>query len=589
MKLWEKVNNITGNDTKARYLVEYINAGAKFILASLPEKFLWTIASEVEVTGWNEAGADILGNGSSLAYDKILAVYRLDSGKKRVAQEAPDNSIHIFDEADSLLTATEMFPKYYKLSGKIYIKPDPDYNSSAVNKTYTPLGGSSTTVNAGTGDKGVIVYSAPPIIDENTDDWILTEYENIAILYACSLDYMRLASYYRGLCKTEIDKIFATTLESFSNTLPSSYPVFNFSKNVPNDFSITKEIPNFIFNGTLPTNINLSSSLPSDISVSRALPSNISLTKDLPSNFSTSTSLPVYDSESIVVNLSNALGDVSNAESILESGFTSGDSSAKVSKSAIHWLEDEDPEMAKATTDVIQSELSLARSRLEIEQTNLSEFSAKANQNTNVFGGNLQKYSQEVSRESQRINSTIQNYNAELQKEQQRISTDIGNYNAELQKEVQKFQSAIAKYQSELNKEQANKNIDLQNYTSELQKASRQFQSDIASYQAEIEKEARRVSIDLQNYSAELNEANARYQADASKFQLEMTKANGYLQESQIRLQSAGAYTQKSRESIQSSQLFFGRAVNELQAITGAIVAPEQQQQSQRREQGATS
>ena len=589
MKLWEKVNNITGNDTKARYLVEYINAGAKFIVASLPEKFLWTIASEVEVTGWNSSGTDILGNGSSLAYDKILAVYRLDSGKKRVAVEAPDNSIHIFDEADSLLTATEMFPKYYKLSGKIYIKPDPDYNSSGANKTYTPLGGSSTTVNAGTGDKGVIVYSAPPIIDENTDDWILTEYENIAILYASSLDYMRLASYYRGLCKTEIDKIFATTLESFSNTLPSNYPVFNFSKNVPNNFNITKEIPNFIFNGTLPSNISLSSSLPSDISVSRALPSNLSLTKDLPSNFSTSSSLPVYDSESIVVNLSNSLGDVSNAESILESGFTSGDTSAKVSKSAIHWLEDEDPEMAKATTDIIQSELSLARSRLEIEQTNLSQFSAKANQNTNVFGGNLQKYSQEVSRESQRINSTIQSYNAELQKEQQRISTDIGNYNADLQKEVQKFQSVIAKYQSELNKEQANKNIDLQNYTSELQKASRQFQSDIASYQAEIEKEARRVAIDLQNYSAELNEANSRYQADASKFQLEMTKANGYLQESQIRLQSAGAYTQKSRESIQSSQLFFGRAVNELQAITGAIVAPEQQQQSQRREQGATS
>ena len=114
MKLWEKVNNITGNDTKARYLVEYVNAGAKFILASLPEKFLWTIASEVEVNGFDTSGASVIGNGSSLAYDKILAVYRFDSGKKRIAQEAPDNSIHIFDEADSLLTATEMFPKFYK-------------------------------------------------------------------------------------------------------------------------------------------------------------------------------------------------------------------------------------------------------------------------------------------------------------------------------------------------------------------------------------------------------------------------------------------------------------------------------------------
>jgi len=581
MKLWEKVNNITGNDTKARYLVEYINAGAKFIVASLPEKFLWTIASEVEVTGWNSSGTDILGNGSSLAYDKILAVYRLDSGKKRVAVEAPDNSIHIFDEADSLLTATEMFPKYYKLSGKIYIKPDPDYNSSGANKTYTPLGGSSTTVNAGTGDKGVIVYSAPPIIDENTDDWILTEYENIAILYASSLDYMRLASYYRGLCKTEIDKIFATTLESFSNTLPSNYPVFNFSKNVPNNFNITKEIPNFIFNGTLPSNISLSSSLPSDISVSRALPSNLSLTKDLPSNFSTSSSLPVYDSESIVVNLSNSLGDVSNAESILESGFTSGDTSAKVSKSAIHWLEDEDPEMAKATTEITEMELGIAKGRLDVERTNIESFAQKVNQNTSVFNGNLTKYAQESRTESERISSGVANYQAEIQKETQRINSDLAKYTNELQKEVQRIQTDIAK--------SANKNIDTQNFSAKLNEAMQRFQSDIAKYQSEIQKEGQRVQIDLQNYSAKLNEANIRYQADSNVFQLKIAKANTKLQESGIRLNTASAYTQKSRDSIQTSQLFFQRAIGELQAITGAIVAPEQQQQSQRREQGATS
>ena len=56
MKIWEKVNNITGNATKARFLVEYINAGAKFILAALPEKFLWTIASETNVNGFNSSG-----------------------------------------------------------------------------------------------------------------------------------------------------------------------------------------------------------------------------------------------------------------------------------------------------------------------------------------------------------------------------------------------------------------------------------------------------------------------------------------------------------------------------------------------------
>ena len=192
MKIWEKVNNITGNSSKARFLVEYINAGAKFILSALPEKFLWTIASESEVKGFDSDGDSQIGAGSSIAYDKVLAVYRYDSGKKRICAEAPDNNIHIFDEAGSLLRATEMFPKFYKLGGKIYIKPDPDYNDhSSTAKSYTDLDGTTVTVQASSGDKGVIVYSAPPIVDENTDSWILTEYENIAVFYAASLDHMR--------------------------------------------------------------------------------------------------------------------------------------------------------------------------------------------------------------------------------------------------------------------------------------------------------------------------------------------------------------------------------------------------------------
>ena len=176
MKLWEKVNNFTGHSSKARNIVEYVNAGAKFILSALPEKFLWTVANEVEIDGFNSSGTSLIGDGSTVAYDKILAVYRYDGGKRRVCAEAPDKSIHIFDEATSLLRATEMFPKFYKLSGKIYIKPDPDYNAHAsTTKTYTDLDGASVSVIAKTGDKGVVVYSAPPIIDENTDTWILVE------------------------------------------------------------------------------------------------------------------------------------------------------------------------------------------------------------------------------------------------------------------------------------------------------------------------------------------------------------------------------------------------------------------------------
>ncbi len=251
MKLWEKVNNITGNASKARFLVEHLNAGAKFIVSSLPEKFLWSIASEVEILGFNSSDENLIGAGSSLAYDKILAVYRMDNGKKRIAQEIPDIAIHLTDEADSIQFPTKMFPKYYRLSGKIYIKPDPDYNDHTGSNSYRQPGDASdTTVAAGAGDKGVIVYSAPPIIDENTDSWVLTEFENVALFYAASLDMLRL-----------------------SNTL--------------------------------------------------------------------------------------------DAEKILEGGIASTDATSKTSLSAIHWLEDEDSEMAQAVLQVSQGDLAVANQRLQ--------------------------------------------------------------------------------------------------------------------------------------------------------------------------------------------------------------------------------
>ena len=140
MKLWEKVNNLTGNSSKARFLVEHLNAGSKFIVSSLPEKFLWTIASETEINGREtilSAATNVIGNGSAIAYDKILAVYRYEGTKRRMAQELPILAIHAGDESDSLSFPTKMFPKYYKLNGKIFIKPDPDYNDTTSNLVYT--------------------------------------------------------------------------------------------------------------------------------------------------------------------------------------------------------------------------------------------------------------------------------------------------------------------------------------------------------------------------------------------------------------------------------------------------------------------
>ena len=284
MKIWEKVNNITGNSSKARYLIEYINAGAKFILSALPEKFLWTVATETEINGWDADDTDNsnIGAGSAIAFDKILAVYIFDNGKKRVAAEAPDKSIHIFDEAGSLLQATEMFPKFYKLGGKIFIKPDPDYNATDEERSYTPLGGTETPVYEDTGDKGVIVYSAPPIIDENDEAWILTEYENIAILYAGSLDFLRLSSEYRDLCKTEVDEVVGSSglLSLYRTAIPTvdltTATDGSTGVQIPSkvlSFSVGTALPSYSFSGSLPSDYIVSGSLPSSISVSQTLPS----------------------------------------------------------------------------------------------------------------------------------------------------------------------------------------------------------------------------------------------------------------------------------------------------------------------------
>ena len=172
MKLWEKVNNLTAYDSKSRVIIEFLNQSGKFLVGSLPEKYLWSISAED---------------------DKIIAIYRFSGTKKRIAGEVPDTMAYSFDEAISVNRATKMFPKYYRLADKIYIKPDPDYNAYSGTKTYTDIDGNSVDVIAGGGDKGIIIYAVPPLVTENTETWILVEFEHVSILYAASLDAKRKA------------------------------------------------------------------------------------------------------------------------------------------------------------------------------------------------------------------------------------------------------------------------------------------------------------------------------------------------------------------------------------------------------------
>ena len=532
MKIWEKVNNITGNDSKSRYLIPYINAGSKFLLSALPEKFLWTIATETEINGWDKTDTineQSLGQGSSISYDKILAVYRYDEGdthtegsdddavdyykgKKRIAVEAPDKNIHIFDEASSLLKATKMFPKFYKLSGKIFIKPDPDYNATSSNKTYTELGASTTTtVTPKHGDKGVIVYSAPPIIDENTDSWILTEYENIVLFYAASLDHFRLASTYRDLCKAQIDEAAGASLTfTISNTLPS----FSFSESLPSDISLT-------------------ATLPSSFSVSTDLPTIAPIASSLPTDFVSPT-----DISEIVLDLPSITDGLTKAQELIDGSVTTNN--------AQEWLDDEDAEMTAATIGVANTEISRAQANI-----------AKANQS-------LSKYQNDVN-----------NYSSKIQKETTRISSQLSKMQSEVDKKIKTFQSDLAKYQAEIAEEGAKSNVDVSKYNAELTKEKTRIETELAKYQAGLAKAVQSVSTELQIYQSEI--------AKESKI------LEKQIQQQNINMQAAGAYTQKSQQSIQTSGMFYQRAVNELSAITGAITAPEQQQSSQRKEQGAST
>jgi len=689
MKLWEKVNNVTGNGTKARFLVEYINAGAKFILASLPEKFLWTIASETEVYGWKSTDTDVgaenmsLGEGSSIAYDKILAVYRYDGatttsvtvgtpevttdyyrGKKRVASEAPDKNIHIFDEDSSLLTATEMFPKFYKISGKIYIKPDPDYNATGNTQTYTPLGGSPTTVASKAGDKGVIVYSAPPVIDENTDTWILTEYENIAIFYAGSLDFFRLSSSYRDLCKAQVDAVVGSILTSYRSGIPKFSPLqlepsgtltFTVSTPLPSVMVIGTALPTFSFTDSLPSNISLTKSLPTGFSttldlptmdnIGTVLPSGLNISSILPTDFSVSTALPTaFSSPSSVPDIAKLVHVASygkaddallKAEQLIDGSVTTNN--------AQEWLDDEDAEMATTTTQVASGEIQRAQSEIQKERNKLEQFSAETTQNINKYQADLQryasdvakeqqrvksgleKYSQDVAKEDSRIKSQLAKYTQEIGKESQRIQADLGRYQRDVEKAVQKYQSDISKYQQEVQKEAGRIGADVSVFSGELAKEKTRVEMALAKWQASLGKNVQTFTLDLQKYQAEVAKEGARiggdvakYQAEVSKatqdmtkisqqftldmqkyttvlsgqsakFQSDMAEAGSFLQEAGTKLQAAQIYTAKSAAALQTSSQYYQMATAELSGITGAITAPEQQQSTQRTEQGAST
>ena len=593
MKLWEKVNNVTGNASKARFLVENINIASKWLVNSLPERFLWSVATDTSadsnqegLAGWDSDGAGKFGTGSSIAFDRILGVYRLDDSKKRLCSEVKDAMAYAFDEASSLMGATNMFPKYYKLNGRVYIKPDPDYNSQTVGggnpdanrESYTNLDGTDIYVDPQKGDKGVIVYAAPPLIDENTDSWVLVEYENIIIMYAGALDSMKKSSTLRDASASEISTISSTLLSQYQSSYPMySYPIAPAAKSlslqgtIPTfDTNLTYDPPafpaivpfidsdNYSSESLVTTSIQLDVSdlsvniepLVSDLQLSleTGAGQNLDMTVlDLDLDL-TGVLAPELPSEPDISSVSLSLPSPPVIEPITytpPSGYTMD--KGGIDSTSLTGLPILDmPVFTFDTTnfdEAMDKAKKFVHSNQAFDDGNSGTDTAFGagyelfDEDTEQVSNALQIASQEVSRAGSELNKQSQllsDYTAKVQSESSKFSSDLNKYQQDVSKRAQDASTKLGAYRAE----QADS-------TSNYQAKVSQYQQDIARYQAEtstkINEYQQRVNILLQDYSQVAAQRLARSQAEW------------------------GARVQKATQKIQKAGVELTRITNKLQ------------------------
>jgi|TARA_R100000789_G_scaffold31996_1_gene35411 hypothetical protein len=595
-KLWQKVEDITGNGTKSRVLIGNINSATKWLVSSLPEKFLWSVASEQEVTGWasSAAASASLSEGTTVGttYDKILAVYRnngTDSNsnpKRQLCAEVPDKIIYAGEDSSSLFHPTKMFPKFYKLRGRVYIKPAPDYNSSTNDQTYTKPGASSTTtVEDGEGDKGVIVFAAPPEIDENTDSWVLVEWENVVLMYAASLDCFRNAGTLREKAETELALVVDTStglLKSYEDAVGSYVsptapvlPSFSFSGSLP-VFDTTLEFDPTAM-GSLPSYVSeIMTSLPT-LSVSDTIsgfptltasdfptyvapvpPASPNFSYTVPSSYTLpssgitiSSSLPTFVPPTPPTVSSDVATLLSNAKSFITS--TLADGASNTADSFIKHFTDEDAEMANMSAQGAQTEL------------------ATAAQNLSKFQHEVGKYSQEVQAQTQKVTQDIAKYNAEVQSDVQNAQVLLNSYASEQKDKDKDLEASIQDYTQTLSKYQADVNAETSRFSGILQKVIQQYSTEadklIAQYGAEtgantqeftakvgayVNEFQAKVQQAMQKYQAEVRTAidvfNAKLQATVQEYS---AKVQTYVSENQLRLTE---YQNKAQQEISKYQ-----------------------------------
>jgi hypothetical protein len=651
IKLWEKVNSITGQSSKSRKLLPSLEAGARFLVASLPEKFLWSIASTIEVDGWSSTQTasvtascgttsdsptvtlssttglqvgmlvtgtgiptgttissisvdtslglskdatssatstltfkHILNEGSGVAYDKILSVYREDGHDsngnrvKRIAEEVSDKGVHIFDETSSLLRPTKMFPKFYKLAGKIYIKPAPDYNDSTTSQSYTKIGASSaTSITAGTGDKGVIVYAAPPTIDENTEQWILAEYENVALYYACSLDMKRLCQTYRDTITTHLSTITGTYLVNFESTLPTYIKVpAPVALDLPTlsgtQIDITMDsIPDYVDQTmtSLPSVTALLTvdgyPVPPDMptltmpnlidtpNITYVPPSDITLSNTLTIS---GAALPDFSLPQHTFDWTNTDDALSKAQNLIDTSASVGGDlpgTATDFDSAQEWLEEEDPEMVTSVLNTAAQEVSRAQTSMAKEQRKLEEYSQKSDAEMSRYQNQLAKYRAVVEKSSAELQNKVQSYNASVQNQQMLMQSQIDKY----EKDLARYQADVAQRIQEF---QQKAEIKIQSFSAI---GAGQVSKYSAVEKARMDEFSQKSTVYVQEYTSKVQEAVQKHQGKSGTV---IAKFNALLQEALSEEQrKTQAFSAKSNQVIQD----FGTKLQQHQSDIG--------------------
>ena len=584
MKLWEKVNNVTGNSSKARFLVEDLNIASKWLVNSLPERFLWSVATDTSgdsnqegLEGQSSLATSAIGNGSSVAYDRILAVYRFDKGKKRICQEVKDSMAYAFEESSSVMGATNMFPKYYKLNGRVYIKPDPDYNASTTDTySYSDVDGNGISIavksesndaSYSSGDKGVVVYAAPPLVDENTDSWVLVEYENIIIMYAGALDSMKKSSTLRDSSASEISTISSTLLAQYQSNFPTYAPptapaaktltlsgsVPAFGNSLDYDPPLFPSIVPFIDSNSYSNETLDTSSIQldvSDLSVNiEPLVSDLQLSLETGSGENLDMSVldldldldglyaPELPSEPDIASVSLSLPSPPVVQPLTysaPSGYTMDvDGISTTSISPLPTLD-----MPVFTFDVSGYDDAIGKAKKFIHEN--QTFDDGASGTVSAFGAGYELYdedTEQVSNALQLASQEVSRAGSELSKQSQLLS----DYQAKVQSESTKFSSDLNKFQQDVAKRTQDASVKLNAYKAEQSDSSNDYQAKLSQYQQDVSRYQNEASTKINEYQQNINTLLQEYsQVSGQRLAKSQAEWNSRIQKATQKIQKAG-------------------------------------------------